>query len=276
MFKNTILELIDEKIIENKEVIKTLLREGVGFKIESKEIGFSSSKIGGQAPISDEQHPFLGIQPLTFIAQIDLNNINKMSDIMPKNGILCFFIYTGDLGYRYPSNKDEFKVLYLQDITQINNQSLIKKENTIEEYPISFFEYYTFPSYQEDIIKKNNITDEEINIISDIEEEIMYSINEDFEIPHQLLGHPNALQGTVRFWWASKYLGFDDNSQYSAEEIKLIEKEEENFILLLQLNFGDPKIEIDGFGDSIAYFGIHKKDLEANDFENVILVMQNT
>lgn len=59
----------------------------------------------------------------------------------------------------------------------------------------------------------------------------------------------------------------------SSEIIKI---EEDNFILLLQLNFGDSRIGIDYFGESVAYFGIHKIDLEKLNFDNAILVMQNT
>lgn len=101
-------------------------------------------------------------------------------------------------------------------------------------------------------------------------------INENYDTEHQVLGHPRALQGTVRFWWAAKYLGFEEKNVFSEYEIQLINNEEENFLLLLQLNFGDMNIEVDSFGDSVAYFGIHRKDLQNKNFDNVVLVMQNT
>jgi uncharacterized protein YwqG len=274
MLKDKINKLIDDKIYKNKEVIKSLLLPSIGFIIESKEIGFSSS-IGGQAPIDDNQFTFLKEKPLILIARIELSQISEMNNVLPKNGLLYFFICTDILDYRFPDKKEEFKVLYIDNASEISSKSFVKK-NALKEYPISFFEYCTLPSYQEGIIKKNNISDDELNIINEIQEEIMLSVNEDFEIPHQLLGHPNALQGTVKFWWAAKYLEIDTAIEISEEDMKRINEIEEDFVLLLQLNFNDSKIEIDNFGDSIAYFGILRNDLINKDFSKVVLEMQNT
>jgi uncharacterized protein YwqG len=142
-----------KKTFSNKEVIKSLILPSIGFKIESKEIDFSLSSIGGQSFIDDFQIPFLGEKPLILIAKITLNQISEMNNVLPKEGILYFFICTDNLGYRFPDKKDEFKVVYLENFSEGNNNPP-KKNNTIERYPISFFEYCTFPSYQEAIIKK--------------------------------------------------------------------------------------------------------------------------
>jgi uncharacterized protein YwqG len=85
-----------------------------------------------------------------------------------------------------------------------------------------------------------------------------------------------ALQGTVKFWWAAKYLEINTNTEISKEDMDRINWIAEDFILLLQIDFSDSKIEIDNFGDSIAYFGIHKTDLINRDFSKVVLEMQNT
>lgn len=275
MFKDKIIELINKKAFTNKEVIQSLILPSIGFKIELKEIESSLSSIGGCPPIDGFQIPSLGEKPLTLIAKIVLNEISEINNLLPREGILYFYICSDDLGYRFPDKNDEFKVIYLENSSEAND-NLLKIDNSIKKYPISFFEYFTFPSYHESIIKKNNINDDEINIISDIEEELMFSINEEFVIPHQILGHPTALQGTVKFWWAAKYLEINTNNEISNEEMKRINEIEEDFILLLQLNFNDSKIEIDNFGDSIVYFGIHKADLSQRDFSKVILEMQNT
>jgi uncharacterized protein YwqG len=276
MLENWIIDLIDKEYPQNKERIKGLLLTTIGFELKGEKPDFTFSRIGGYPPILKNNWPSFEGKPLTFLAQICLGQIAEMNNILPKNGILSFFIKTDDIGSRYPVKKDEFKVIYIQNPAEIEP---VKKEiveiDTLTEREISFFEYYTTPLFQEKIIEKEKITDEELEILDDLESEILVMINQNFETEHQLLGYPRALQGTVNFWWASKYLGIDKDF-YSDEEIKLIREEEDNFILLLQVNFGDSKIEIDRFGDSVAYFGIHKDDLKKKNFENVILVMQNT
>lgn len=274
--KNKVIDLINESEIKDKEKIKSFLLPSVGIKIKSSYSSKAkTSKIGGYPLISSENWPLYNGVPLLFLGQINLDYINKINNFLNLKGTLFFFIYTGDVGYRYPTKKDEFKVLYFED-----NFELIQKYalSTIKEYSMSFFEFYTFPYYQENIIIKNQIKEDDLELIDEIENKIKYLLNEnlDIDIEHQLFGHPKAIQGSVRFWWSKQYLGFEENEELSDEDLKLINQEEDNFILLLQLNFGDAKIEIDNFGDSVLYFGIHKQDLKNRNFDNVKLVIQNT
>lgn len=277
MLKDKINELLNKKVFKNIELIRSLLLPSIGFKVNTEKRNSMLSKIGGYPPIFDSNWPIFEEKPLTHLVQISLQEISEMNTVLPKKGFLCVFLYTGDIGYRYPDRKGEFRVLYLENIENIksNQTPFREKIELISEYSVSFFEYYTFPTYQENLIRKNNIAEEELDSIDEINGEILFLINVNFETEHQLLGYPRALQGSVSFWWAVKYLGLEEKYPFSNMESKLISEEEENFVLLLQLNFGDPKIEIDYFGDSVAYFGIHKKDLQIGNFDNVVLVMQN-
>ena len=275
MLKNKFLELIETFEIKDKVKIKSLLLPAIGFNIASKHANSNSSKIGGYPPISNEIWPMYNGKPLVFLGQINLNEINKMNNLLNVKGSLLFFICIDDLGYRYPTKRDEFKILYIED----NIETVINKEFfTIKEHSLSFFEYFTFPSYQDYIIEKNNISDDDLEVIEDIENEIRYLIDENLtlDINHQTLGYPKAVQDSVLYSWSKEYLGLDEENNLSEEDFKRVREEEDNFILLLQLNFGDSKIEIDIFGDSIAYFGIHKEDLKNKNFNNVKLVIQNT
>lgn len=269
MLKNLTLNLIAQNYPQSKERLMSLLRPSIGFKLVNNKPDFNSSRIGGKPPILNNIWPYYNQNPLTFIAQINLSEIKQYNDLLPKEGYLSFFIYTGDLGYRYPDQKGEFKVLYTEKLETID---IDKNYKTINEHQVSFFEYFTFPSFQENF----NLTDEEFEIIDDIETETIFMVNESFETEHQLLGHPRAMQGTVSFWWGLQYLGIEMKDSYTEEEIKKIFEAGDKFILLLQINFGDPYIEIDHFGDSVAYFGIHKDDLKNKNYDNVLLVMQNT
>jgi len=210
-----------------------------------------------------------------FIVQIDLSEIMQ-NNVLPNKGFLYFYIRT-DKNDSYPTLKNEFHVAYEDYTINVNNPMEKNKISFLKEKFMIFYNMITFPSYQESIWQKVKVSDDDIEKVSEIEEEALeYIQNYEYDAPHHILGHPNALQGTVRFWWAAKYLGFPEDQQFSEEDIFLIENEEDNFILLLQLNFADPNIEIDVFGDSIAYFGIHKNDLQNRNFENAVLVFQNT
>jgi len=272
MLKEEIINLIDSQSIQNKEKIKSLLLPSLKFSIEDLNPGYLSiSKIGGKPPIFENVWPECKSTPLLFLAEISLSQISDINNLLPKDGILCFFILTDDNLYRYPDRKGEFKVLYIENI---NRENTNKAFMSIKEYPIRFFEHYTLPSYQENILIGSNLTQVELNLIEDIESNI--SDFEGYDIGHQVLGHPKAIQGTVRFWWAVKYLGLENIETLSEPEEEMAKQEGDKFILLLQLDFSDPKITVDHFGDSVAYFGIHQHDLKNKNFDNVILVMQNT
>ncbi|KNB60372.1 DUF1963 domain-containing protein [Chryseobacterium sp. Hurlbut01] len=266
--KDKILKMVEHA--DNHGKIKSVMLPSIEFKLNKTIKG--ESKIGGKPMGFDAAIPMNCGYPLSFLGQISLNEISVYNKILPHKGMLYFFIDT-KVYDRYPDVQGEFKVFYKEKYDL--NITASKFENSINESTMVFEEIFSFPSYQESVIEKMGITEEETNIMDDIIFEVDID-SENYDMKHIILGHPTAIQGTVRFWWAAQYLGMGDKSHYTDEEIKFIKKEEDNFILLLQLNFGDPKINFDGFGDSVAYFGIHKKDLETNNFENVILVMQNT
>ena len=61
------------------------------------------------------------------------------------------------------------------------------------------------------------------NIIDEIESEIFINTTDiKYDIEHQILGHPTAVQGTVRYWWATKYLQFDEHIPREKEEMKIL------------------------------------------------------
>jgi len=273
MEKVEIIKLIENTKAVNGQKIISLLLLSLKFSLdEPAVIKQSRSQIGGAPTIFDQHYPSLHDVPLSFLAQISLDDIHYLNDLLPKSGLLCFFILVNDIGNRYPDRKDEFKVVFVNNTTRGNANG---NSEDIPAFPISFVEQFTFPSYQEDVIVKNNMTDEDLFLMESLEMEVQ-SASALTDIGHQILGHPNAVQGTVRFWWAAKYLGIDQIDAITQEQMDSINQEEDQFVLLLQLDFSDPKIGIEHFGDSVAYFGIHEKDLAKESFDNVILVMQNT
>ena len=274
MLKDEIIKRIkNQKTISEKE-IESLLLPGLKFSLEdAPPIEHSTSKIGGLPLNFDRPYPLYEDIPLTFLTQISLADICYLNNLLPKNGELYFFILTNEIGYRYADRKNEFRVIFTTNKAKRNGYA---EFHAIPEHTISFYEQYTFPSYQEHLIVGNNLTNEDLLFIEEYEFELQLSSSSLIDIGHQVLGNPKAVQGTVRFWWAAKYLGIENLDTISEEEADRINLEEDKFLLLLQLDFSDPKIDIEQFGDSVAYFGIHEEDLRNGNFDNVILVMQNT
>ena len=248
------------------EKLKNLFLPCIVFDLstESKSLSF----IGGIPQISDSMVPCYLDQKLTFLANINLGELNNFYSFLPNMGNLLFFIYTGNIGYRYPINKNEFKVIF--DTNEIIKFS---KESS-KPLQVNFYEFASFPSYQDYVIEINEIYGEELSKTTSL----IQKFKKQYDVNHQIFGHPAALQGTVRFWWSLQYFGYkpEDVDNLSSDIINKIKTEEDNFILLLQINFGDSRIGIDYFGESVAYFGIHKSDLEKLNFDNAVLVMQNT
>lgn len=275
MFKDQIIKRIKNQKNINEDKIQSLLQLGLIFNLENttEVIVHRGSKIGGLPPVLEQPYPSIGEEPLTFLAELSLPQICHLNNILPKRGQLYFFILTSDIGYRYPEGKTEFRVIYEKG-GHLENEEM--KVQTVPEHIIKFFEQYTFPSFQENIIIKNNLTHEESYFIEELEFELQLSTESVIDIGHQVLGHPKAIQGTVRFWWAAKYLGIKNIDAISQKEAQRIKNEEDKFFLLLQLDFSDEKIGIERFGGSVAYFGIHENDLRDCNFDNAILVMQNT
>lgn len=276
MNKDDITGLINNQTNRNIEKLKSLLWPCLTFRliIPTSSSKTNSSRIGGYPPTLEEKWLKLNDCSLLFIGQISLNQIRNIDNVLPPMGNLYFFITIDDIGYRYPDREGEFKVVYSEE--NLAKADCDENFQTIKEYSISFLEKYTFPSYQEHLIVQNDLIPEDINFIEEVEYEVSTLINENYLFGHQIFGHPKAMQGTVRFWWAMKYLGYEDVTKLSDIERLKINNEEENFLLLLQIDFSDPKIEINNFGDAFAYFGIHKNDLQNRNFEKVVLVMQDT
>lgn len=206
------------------------------------------------------------------ILYINLSDIQNSCDFLPKNGYLVFFISVSDLGYRFPYSKNEYSVYFSEDY------SLIDKYFDVKSFNLSFTKNLSFPSYQEYLIEELNIVDFDVNPIDDIEDFIELNYLYDVDVNHQICGHPLALQGTVRFWWALNYFGYSHNDldNLSHDIFSKVKNEEKYFMLLLQVNLSDDNLNFGIYQDSVAYFGIHQKDLVNRDFSKTVLIMQNT
>lgn len=268
--KDIIQEILLKECGNNYHVLSSLIKSTIG--IRESEIN-SFSKFGGKPdfPVGINQD-ILYDKKHVFLCQLytkDFTEINQYHDLLDE-GILYFFL---NPKFIYPISDNDFKVIYVNNLKEdkIVSSNIDNHKTTFME----FYSHYNFPSYQnyqiEELEKKG------IDVYSDIEEvqeEIDKVTNHTPDNEgSQIFGNPQAVQGTVMFHWAAKYLNLE--SPFSDDEIKKIRKHEKDFVLLLQIDFSSININ-ENFGDGVAYFGIRREDIINRNFENVMFEYQST
>lgn len=235
------------------------------------------SKLGGSPDVNDDFiWPQYGQSPLTFLCQINLKHLTTYQSVLPRSGVLLFFVANDDVDAG-AELQAAVKVIYLPE-EGLSTKSQIKEAAAHDRLAMTFYPHYTVPSYQEEAVAQ---LVEDFDLGDDLEElgayisELTYG-SDDFTKDH-LLGDPNAIQGAVRIYWGAQHRHPED-----AYCERIVDYQDEalaignDFILLLQIDLSTADISLTGYGDSCLYFGIHKDDLARQNFDNVKLVFQNT
>ncbi|MBC8753925.1 DUF1963 domain-containing protein [Kordia sp. YSTF-M3] len=258
------------------ELVEEILKPSIGIVANEKQISSNKfSKFGG-FPIVNKNHPLLSFLDFNYsmLCQINIIELKKI-DIeyqLPNQGILYFFINPNLTKF----TSDNYKVVFIEGNGDFE---FIKEERVSEvvynESEINFFEHYTFPSYQEK--SRLKISDKiDDDIIESIYEEVCEITGKSLEIGHQILGEPQATQGTVKYWWALQSLGYAEFESLNNSQKQEISNLQEDFILLLQIDLEDPNLSFTNLETGALYFGILKDDLKNKNFDNVVLVYQSS
>ncbi len=279
------LEIKVKKVLEklpwntDTTAIIDLLKPTVGVSLSSSS-SKRQSKLGGKPDLPNNYNwPTCKSVSLAFIAQINLDEVAKFDKhcVLPKTGILYFFIRTGE---DYPELKDEYSVFYYdgktEDIEQRDFPNDLTDISKFKGIGMDFFEQYTLPAYQNFQITNLALDDGDVNLLWTAEEEICKLTTKQFEVGNQILGEARAEQGDVNWHWAFAYLEYDSYDLDDKQKKKINELEKE-FVLLLQVDLGDDRPDFSKYGGSgIAYFGILIDDLKKGNFDKVILEVQTT
>lgn len=282
-------QLIESKVAElfgrKAKLIRKHISPAVGIKIvDDPSEGYSIdtdngiiSKLGGSPDVNaDFIWPQYGQAPLTFLCQINLKHLTTYQSILPKSGVLLFFVANDDVDAG-AELQTAVKVIYLPE-EGLSTKSQNKEAAVHDGLAMTFYPHYTVPSYQEEAVAQ---LVEDFDLGDDLGEleayisELTYG-SDDFTKDH-LLGDPNAIQGAVRIYWGAQHRHPEDTYyermlDYLDEALAI----GNDFILLLQIDLSTADISFPGYGDSCLYFGIHKDDLARQNFDNVKLVFQNT
>uniref|UniRef100_UPI00404A6D33 DUF1963 domain-containing protein n=1 Tax=Gelidibacter sp. TaxID=2018083 RepID=UPI00404A6D33 len=275
--KKLIYQKISELFPNDSEKIKNLLSFSIGLEIDmNNQTEKLKSKFGGFPDVKEGfEWPYIESRPLTFLCQINLEQISNYVSTLPKNGIIYFFIAPLD-EEEYPKVTNMIKVIFEEknDFQPVNFDFEFP---ALDEFSISFYEHYTIPSYQEREILEYNFDYETSNSIDELQCFINELTHSDECISHHLIGYPNAVQGSVRIFWASKLLNpFDNYFEEIDKDLQKFQKVGDDFELLLQINLEDDRINIPNLGENCLYFGILKQDLLEKKFDRVKLVIQST
>ncbi len=282
-------ESIDQNMKRAKIIMKlnAIGRESVRIMAEPFDenmIEIGRSRLGGKPDLPDDFHwPQWKGRSISFIAQINLCEIEKykISNYLPVSGLLYFFYDVADQtiwGYD-PDDKGSFEVVFA-DV----NQDRLRRWDFPEDLPeesrfdsglVKFSKEMTVPSSDSIFIEGLNLSDKEINLLSEIQEEVVEEIK-NCHI-NRIMGFPDIIEGEMETLCAlvsdGKYCG----GSIEIEEERLLEylKDAEEWRLLLQVDSQDNLGFLWGDGGRL-YFWIKESDLRNRDFSKVWMLKQSS
>ncbi|WP_412468771.1 DUF1963 domain-containing protein [Pedobacter sp. KLB.chiD] len=286
--KSLIDNKINELFNEQASLIYRLISPAIGIQLLDQNLpgmvsretvqNFVKSKLGGMPDVADDfKWPAVDDLPLTFLGQINLSETSVFSSELPRTGVLYFFV-ANRKSEAYESLISTFAIIYAES-DELKNKRHKKDSEDNGSYFIKFQQHYTLPSYQEKIIQDSNFYTKVQDKLEELKDYIseLTSGDGDYCNRHHMLGEPNAIQGAVRMFWGAAIARPKDiyNEELHAY-MELAEQIGDEFILLLQVDLCDKRIDLPNYGDNTLYFGIRKEDLLARNFGNVKLVIQNT
>lgn len=221
-----------------------------------RELEVGESKLGGlpELPHGTEWPKSSNGEPLSFLAQINLKQINDLSpnNSLPKSGFLYFFYDSksqpsGDKA----SDSEGFKVIYSPlEAEPIDPQAIpegLEDENIYLPCPLNFSTDFNLPDYESQAIANLDLSDDELNAYSDLVGRMIETYGCTGGIS-RLLGHADLI---------------DSCSMSLAKD----------WVLLLQLDSHDEASMLWGNGGRL-YFFIEKAALESGDFSKTWLIRQ--
>lgn len=241
--------------------------------MKKKNIALGKSKFGGtpDLPKNIEWFKENNGKSLSFIAQLNLNEIENLKSYksLPRKGILYFFYSSEQEAWGFDYNdKDKFKVFFTNQLNNLESKPIPLDLNDYYVYKsceLTFSNSYSLPNWENDFVseKLNN------------KEKDIYSLLTYSETNHKLFGYSNNVQGEMELecQLVTNGLYCGDSSGYNDPRVKELEKEKNDWKLLLQID-SDEKTGM-MWGDSgRLYFWIKQKDLENLDFEKAWFILQ--
>jgi len=258
------------ELFEGWPLVNSIAKTSIRIEFEQysdDEISTGNSKVGGSPDLPDDfTYPRYNDSPLTFIAQINLDEVRQYDtdDLLPTSGLLTFF-QCEDGWDANQLDKSLQLVFYFKEIADLKRQVSPERTVVLKPCKMRFFNQISIPStwsiYRSDFFKAFNDDEDKLDLYNDALNYGMY-IN-------KLFGHPNNLQNPVEEEIGWKY---DNNSQLIVESIESAKSDAPNWLLLFQMD-EDSATDL-YLGGGRLYYMIRKQDLVERNFGAVLLTGQ--
>jgi len=241
--------------------------------VDESRFDIAKSKIGGQPHLKkDQEWPKneLG-KSLSFIGQLNFEEVSKFdkSELLPKNGLVSFFYCADQEAWGFDSKDGQrFKVIYTDKLNELIKQDFpsdLESHSIFKPNSLSFASSLSLPTWEDDSIEA---------LIEDDDSDNYMEVSSGSD--NQILGHANCIQGTMELecQLVTNGLYCGDSTGYEDPKRKELEKEKNNWVLLLQIDSEEDKTEM-MWGDSgRIYFWIKKQDLEDKNFNKTWCILQ--
>lgn len=274
------LENIREYLYEN---IKNNIYLGIGEKDNYNLKGVS--RVGGYPDVQkDFEWPKTkSEEPMTFIAQLNLNDIssNDKRNLLPQNGILYFF-----MGRYEPAYDIEHKVIFVESYKNLVTMKL-DEPAVLEKYYENFFTAYKLESKASFEIP--NYAYMSYDIIEDDEyieiEETVHFENEFENSIGKIYGYPDGQHGDAELEAALKIIANCKYSYSSKDKGKLAKalnnseesanNEIKNMEMLLEIKSSD-EVGFTWWDCGVIHFFIRQEDLINKDFSKTYLSLYSS
>ncbi len=259
-----------------RELIKPLAEPSIHIL---KTTTTTKSQYGGLPKLPKSiSWPTKNDKSLTFLATLSLDEISILHnfDWLPQTGMLLFFYDIEEQLWGFdPLDKNSWQVIYVKDnaldLVEAVQTKALSEDLILPRHNIEFNLIQSFPSWERDVISSLDLTDEEFDLLTDIQTEI-YKENPH----HQIGGYPYPMQADqmereCQLVTNGLYCG--DATGYDDPKAKELESGVGDWRLLFQMDTDDDlKIM---WGDAgLIYFWIRKQDAIEKRFEKTWLVLQ--
>lgn len=242
--------------------------------------GDGKSKIGGTPDgISPNAWPIVNGTPLSFVAQIDLEEIHLANgpEYLPSSGSLLFFYDADEQPWGFkPTDRDGWRVIHIDvdaSTTVVGADAECPTSRVFPEKRLSAIPSRSLPeaTFERIGMDVDGLTDEEVDRLSGLADAYYDGLP-----AHQVGGFPRPVQSDymeLEAQLASNGLNCGSSAGYNDPRAKELGTGAKDWTLLLQLDSDD---DVDMmWGDcGRLYFWIREQDARSGDFNNVWMVLQ--
>ncbi len=240
-------------------------------QVPENEILIGQSKIGGRPDLTKEvEWPKQNNgKHLTFLAQINLTELNNDEIDLPKEGLIYFFYSEDQEFWGYSKeNANDFRTIYIANPKKLQRREIpstlnIVKGGMYKPCKLKFTNSYSLPNWEHEFVSEQ---------FKDIDNDPYIDISSSSEYITKLFGHSINIQGTMEYECEMVDRGYDWNN-IPEKEKEDIKENQYNWKLLFQL---DSENEAQMMWGDVGklYFWIKESDLKENRFDRTWLILQ--